>query len=101
MSSSSEQCVSGLADSTGLLFSKLRGTGGIGSTILRPPHAVVKTLVGSFGSWILQVFGRLGFEFEVLPDHRPRQRLDVQHHLSILKNANRAGRLAHRDGDGL
>src|SRR5262245_12243945 len=63
---------------------------------------------GSFGDWAgpagddaRDAVGVAGLHVESAPDDRAGQRLDVQHHLAVLEQADGARRLTDGDGDGL
>src|SRR5262249_22940518 len=47
------------------------------------------------------VVGVQGFDLGLPPDHWPGERLDAQHHVAVLEDADSAGRLADRHGDPL
>jgi hypothetical protein len=46
-------------------------------------------------------FAVVAVDVEVLPDHRPTERLDVQHDLAVQEDAHAARRLTHRHGNRL
>src|SRR5436189_298421 len=59
------------------------------------PSSSFILLKGGLQRWLLHL------HVELTPDHWPGQWLDAQHHVAVLEEPNRPGRLADGDGDGL